>query len=180
MGKRSRIAFPTQVIGFRTKTEETQNSGQTHTNSIQTICTRDKGKPKPKIIKILLDTGGSDSIIHENLVKKLTKIKGKKQKCSTAAGVLTTTEQVNVNLTLPELHEKQMITWKMHVTKSNLNYDMIIERDLLSKLGMDIMCSKCHVEWDHKTVPFKPRDADLNTDFYQSDSVAVTNATNRI
>ena len=119
------------------------------------IRTRDKGKPKPKTIKILLDTGGSDSIVHENLVKKLTKIKGKKQKWATAAGVLTTTKQVNVNLTLPELHEKRMITWKMHVTKSDLNYDMIIGRDLLSKLGMDILYSKCHVEWDHKTVPFK-------------------------
>ena len=65
----------------------------------------------------------------------------------------------------------------MHVTKSNLNYDMIIGRGLLSELGMDIMYSKCHVEWDHKTVPFKPRDADANTDFYQSDPVVVTDAT---
>ena len=76
----------------------------------------------------------------------MTKIKGKKQKWTTAAGVLTTTKYVNVNLTLPELHEKQMITWKMHVTISDLNYDMIIGRHLLSELGMDIMYSKCHVE----------------------------------
>ena len=57
---------------------------------------------------------------------------------------------------------------------------MIIGKDLLSKLGMDILYSKCHVEWDHKTVPFKPGDANANTDFYKSDPVAVTDATNRI
>ena len=73
-----------------------------------------------------------------------------------------------------------MISWKIHITQSNLNYDMIIGRYLLNKLGMDILYSKCHVEWDHKMVPFKPQDADANMDFYQSNPVAVTDATNCI
>ena len=144
------------------------------------IRTREKGKAKPKTIKILLDTGGSDTIVNEKYVSKLTKIKGSQQKWQTAAGELKTTEQVQVRMTLPELHEKRVIDWKMHVTKNELNYDMIIGRDLLSELGIDIMYSKNLIEWDHKTVPFRNRDADSDTGYYQLDPAPVDSATERI
>ena len=116
------------------------------------ICTREKGKPKPKTIKILLDTGGSDTIVNAKFVSKLSKIKGSKQTWQTAAGDLSTSEQVQVQMTLPELHEKRVVHWKMHVTENELNYDMIMGRDLLAELGIDLLS----VSYTHLTLPTTP------------------------
>ena len=47
------------------------------------------------------------------------------------------------------------IEWDFHVTKSMGAYDMIIGRDMLEDLGIDIRFSDKTIEWDDHTVPFK-------------------------
>ena len=39
---------------------------------------------------------------------------------------------------MPDLHDNRAIEWKVHVTKSLGAYDMIIGRDMMDDLGIDI------------------------------------------
>jgi hypothetical protein len=54
-----------------------------------------------------------------------------------------------------------LIAWNLHVTKSLGAYDMILGRDLLTDLGIDIRFSTNTVEWDNSEIPMK--DTDLET-----------------
>ena len=61
-----------------------------------------------------------------------------------------------------------------------MNYDMIIGRDLLSELRIDILFSNNTVIWDHKQTPLKLQDAKEAIDYHLVNSPAVKEATERI
>ena len=83
-------------------------------------------------------------------------------------------------MTFPELHKKRVVHWKMHITENELNHDMIMGRDLLAELGIDLLYSKNLIEWDHKNVPFRERNVSADTEYYQLDPAPVDDATERI
>jgi hypothetical protein len=59
---------------------------------------------------------------------------------------------------LPEFHQGKDIDWTMFVDESDskLNtYDMIIGRDLLHELGIDLLFSTGEMKWDQATVPMR-------------------------
>ena len=119
-------------------------------------------------------------IIKKDLVSKLKKSKNDEVKWNTVAGTFSTNETAKVDFTLPELHEERLVTWKCHVTNGPMNYNMIIGRDLLSELGIDILFSNNTVIWDHKQTPFKSQDAKEAIDYHLVDSPAVEEATEQI
>ena len=53
-----------------------------------------------------------------------------------------------------------MIEWDFHVADNLGAYDMIIGRDLLQFLGIDIKFSNQTIVWDNREIPFKDVDAD--------------------
>ena len=67
----------------------------------------------------------------------------------TSACDLKTTKKVEVNMVIPELHSRRVITHKMHVCQTDMHSDMIIGRDLIIDLGIDIQFSTKTVKWDH-------------------------------
>ena len=144
------------------------------------LNTRAKGKPKPKSVKILLDSGGSASIISKSLTSKLDKTRSDKTDWKTVAGTFSTNETVQAAFSLPELHEERMVTWKFHVTDSPMNYDMIIGQDLLSELRIDVLFSSNKVLWDFKDTPFKSVHATEKVDYHVVDSPCIEEATERI
>jgi len=114
------------------------------------------GKPKPVTIKALLDSGGSESLVKESCVKNLRiRNSSKVTKWTTPAGELTTKKSCRAKFIMPELHDNRVIEWNFHVTKSIGAYDMIIGRDMLEDLGIDIRFSDKTVEWDGQDMPFK-------------------------
>ena len=55
------------------------------------------------------------------------------------SGKFMTLKNVNVDFCLTEFSGKQIVTWKFYVDKStNGRYDMILGRDLLTSLGIDL------------------------------------------
>ena len=61
-----------------------------------------------------------------------------------------------------------------------MNYNMIIGRDLMSELGIDVLFS-CHkVFWDHKDTPFKSQHATEKIDYHVIDSPCVQEAAKQI
>ena len=55
---------------------------------------------------------------------------------------------VKLEFYLPVLGATKIVTWKYHVDDSTAGrYDMIISRDLLNKIGIDLKCSKNTIEY---------------------------------
>jgi Retroviral aspartyl protease len=91
-------------------------------------------------VKALLDSGASASLITEKYTKKLKK-RQTPQGWSTPGGELNTNKMVKGQFTMPELQNDKIIEWNMYVTKDLGNYDMIIGRDILQFLGINIQFS---------------------------------------
>ena len=140
------------------------------------------GKPSPVTIRALLDSGASESLVTAKYVKKL-RVKQAQTSTTvwtTPAGEMTTRNKVKAQFTIPELQEKRLVEWNFHVADNMGAYDMIIGRDVLSFLGIDIKFSEQVVTWDYGEMPFKPKDATVQTQYHVAESMAVSEATDRI
>ena len=61
-----------------------------------------------------------------------------------------------VSFVLSELHADKTLTWEFHVDESQTtHYDMLIGRDLLNKVGIDLLFSQRLISWDGATAPMK-------------------------
>ena len=78
-----------------------------------------------------------------NLASKLKqKISPKITTWEIQAGELTTSLKLKVDFCLPELSTTKIVSWEYHVdNKNSSRYDMILDRDLLIALGMDLKFS---------------------------------------
>jgi hypothetical protein len=134
------------------------------------------GKPKPITLRALLDSGGSSSLISSSFTKKLKLRESSKgtTKWSTPAGTLVTNKTCKGQFTIPELHDNRLIEWELHVTKNMGAYDMIIGRDMMQDLKIDIRFSDQMVYWDGSEMPFKDVDEDIETSYYIEDPESIT------
>ena len=124
------------------------------------------GKPKTKVIRVLLDSGSSGTVIHEDLVKHLRVSKSTPTRWSTAAGKLQTDKVVRkLRFILHEFDTKKVIEWSAHVTKVKFNYDLIVGRDLLQELVLVLDFKEEEIQWDGQSIPMKSVDATPNEAF---------------
>src|SRR5210317_162882 len=140
------------------------------------------GKPKPVTLRALLDSGGSGSLVTEQHARKLRLKKSKSAQTvwTTPGGALQTTSKCNGQFTMPELHDSRLIEWDLHVTKNLGAYDMIIGRDILTDLGIDILFSNNTIEWDESQIPMKDADASFEEAYHLHDSDVADEAMERI
>ena len=95
---------------------------------------------KTRLVKALVDSGASESILAKAKSDKLPFKKTKQERqWSTAAGVLATNTKIATSFSFPELHDNKLINQSLHVIDLNIDrYDMIIGRYLIRSLGVDI------------------------------------------
>ena len=140
------------------------------------------GKPKPVTIRALLDSGGSGSLVTQKFAKKLRLKKSKNSQTvwTTPGGALQTTTKCQAQFTIPELHDNRLIEWDLHVAKDLGAYDMIIGRDILTDLGIDIRFSNNTVEWDDSEIPMKDVDLEFQESYHLGDGDVADDAMDRI
>jgi len=96
------------------------------------------------------------------------------------AGKVQTSSTVKAKFVLPEFHPQRLIEWTFSVTEMPLNYDMIIGRDLLSRLKMKIDFESECIEWDDVSVPMKDIETPFQDIYYGQDDGAVAQEIDRI
>ena len=57
---------------------------------------------------------------------------------------------------------------------------MILGRDLLDRIGIDILFSERQIKWGHVTAPMKAVGDDINTHFYIEDTTGIDDPTERL
>ena len=124
--------------------------GKNSTNSQINLRTMDENN-NTKIWnrKILLDSGASGLIIRKRdiLYERHRIFKGKKNKCSNMAGTYNSTFVTEIALKLPELNHSAEIYAKCHLTDKLLNYNLILGRDILNKLGIMLNFENKNITW---------------------------------
>jgi hypothetical protein len=118
-----------------------------------------------KIVKSLVDSGASESIMTLKAAKGLPiSSKTETKKWSTAAGTLNTTAKTKkLEFRLLELNNNRNIEKSFHVVDIDLkNYDMIIGRDLITSLQLDIKGSDMSIKWDDSAIPWRSIDSTVD------------------
>ena len=128
-----------------------------------------------KRMRILLDSGCDGTLINKSFVGKLKTTKQlKKTKWKTKSGTLSTNTKCKINFTLPALHVNRKITWDCYVDESDpeeCNYDLIIGRDLMLEVGIDLCFSTAEIIWDNASIAMQSVDklGDENMDQFEQE-----------
>ena len=135
-----------------------KNRKKTKTNKVSPITigylTKKPGKwteQNLRRLRILFDSGSDATIINKNAVKRLKTTKSQDVKWTTKAGSFTTNKRCAIQFKLPYLHENKEIEWNAYVEstpKDHSKYDLIIGRDLMLAVGIDLAFSKEKIIWD--------------------------------
>jgi hypothetical protein len=121
------------------------------------------GTGKPGIVRILLDTGASATIILKDAIRGLTGpvFKSTPTKWYTMGGQFVTKLQREIKFKLPEFSTSKIIHWVCHedtnTLRRNAQYDMIIGADLLSELGVEINFNTQRIIWEGIEIPMKEK-----------------------
>ena len=111
-----------------------------------------------KRLRVLFDSGCGATLVNHSFLTKLKKAKVPPTTWSTKAGSFQTTSRCKCTFSFPEFHENKYITWKVYVDESDpemSRYDMIVGRDILTEIGLDLKFSEQVMEWDNATVPMR-------------------------
>ena len=88
---------------------------------------------------------------------------------------MKTSMKCQATFMIPELHDNRVIDYDIHMADDLGAHDMIIGRDVLSDLGIDLRFSNQTIEWDESQIPFKNIDATLEEAFHIDDPELLDN-----
>ena len=99
---------------------------------------------------------------------------------NTSAEPFTTKGKSKIQFKLPEFNETKVVEYEVHVTKQQGQCDMIMGRDLLDALGIDISFKEGTVTWDNMSVPMKSPDITEPESYTINESDALQKCEQRI
>ena len=122
-----------------------KSTSNTYTTAVSATITTEEGE----IIKlnVLLDTGSSKTLIKRKALSNAffeTHKLNKSTQWRTNTGTFNTKYEIPLTFTIPAFAPRKEITWKAQIDETEMNlhgFDLIIGRDLLQALRMDIRFS---------------------------------------
>jgi hypothetical protein len=118
----------------------------------------DQADTKQKL-RVLFDSGCGATLINKRFVRHWKKTESKSTKWSTKGGSFKTKRKCEIEFTLPAFHENRKITCSAYVDESHYessNNDMIIGRDLLHPLGINLLFDTAEISWDNAKIHMQP------------------------
>ena len=120
----------------------------------------DKNKILKEHLLVLIDSGSSHSMAKASIVKKYKDSFFRKEKSTykTAAGTFNSENTMKLSFTLDEFGGSTKIVHRFDLDENEdgIGYDMIIGRDLLSQLHIDVRFSDGTItKWEDQLVPMK-------------------------
>ena len=125
-----------------------------------------------KNLRVLLDSGASGSIIHSRFVKENKIKQGKKVEWTTMSGIFKTHGKVKIEFKLPEFNPSQTFHTKLNVTDQKSSYDLILGRDILRELGINLKFDTLKITMQDNEVDMKPLHCTRNTHYEISEPSA--------
>ena len=116
----------------------------------------DSTRNKKQEVKILLDSGASGCIISNEFTKKNKRVPIKSTTWNTMAGRFATKYKYYAEFSLPELNSTATFKQKMYVVPEINNYDLILGRDFLQKVGISLDFKNQKVLWNDIETSMKP------------------------
>ena len=115
---------------------------------------------KEQVLRGLLDSGTSSSLMNYSKVgKKCAKTNQTVVNWNTQGGNFDTFGQGKIDgLMFPQFTTQRKFAYNFHLFKGSKNdkYDVIIGRDLMQALGIDILNSRRTFKWDDIEIPMMP------------------------
>ena len=110
-------------------------------------------------ILALVDSGGTNTFINSDIIaphKHIYNIRqiAKGESCNTGNGELSLTEQVDVDFVLPQFCN-HVISHEMYIMTTSSKYGMIIGRDILKRLKIDLCFSNNTFVMNGKVIPME-------------------------
>ncbi len=107
-------------------------------------------------MNILLDSGCGATLVKDSFLLKLPQKKTSNTTWATKAGSFTSPKKCKCKFMTPEFHKHRVVEWEAYVDdcKSNVSmYNMIIGRDQMEAIGLDLLFSENLMRWDNASVP---------------------------
>ena len=154
-----------ELFSSEISSSKVENSGKKQKQNHKTteVVADVMGTGRHGVVRVLLDTGASATIILRDAIPGLTGpvFKEQETKWHTMGGHFVTKFKREMSFTLPEFSTSKIITWVCHVDtntlRKNAQYDMIIGADLLSELGIDINYTTQRIVWEGIEIPMKDK-----------------------
>ena len=111
-------------------------------------------------LKVLYDSGCSHTMIRKDYTNHCKRLRSnkKEQTFITAAGAFVSAGKAIVEFSLPDLNDSKVIKWPCYLDDANdMSYDVIIGRDLMTKLGISIDFKRKVIQWDDIELPMQER-----------------------
>ncbi len=121
------------------------------------VVNRKNNRIRAKPYMALLDTGSAKSHVKAELSQFGDVVKDESLTFRTANGKFNSKLRSDMTITLPEFSRARQVSHGFHVLPENskLPYDMIIGRDLMRELKMDVIYSDNIVTWDDLKLPMQ-------------------------
>ena len=131
-------------------------------------------------LKTLLDSGASATLITSKAVRHLKKTSCEKTSFDCVAGSFSSRGKCHVRLKMAEFNPTATVNHNAHVTDTLGQYDMIIGRELLHELGIDLHFSTATMHWQNVEVSMKKPTCTIPETFHIAEELFVSEETDRI
>ncbi len=113
----------------------------------------------PRILRGLLDSGSTGCILLNEFTKGFTKRFGTPEQWMTKGGIFITKAKCKIPMILPDFTRQTKVEFDCHVDptqkSNNCNYDIILGKDFMQELGIDILNSSLTLKWDGIEIPMR-------------------------
>ena len=124
-----------------------------------------------KTVRTLFDSGASNFLVTKVSVQYLKKTSDVSTPFNTVARHFSTNQKCKIIMKLSKLNPTAKLKYKVHVAESLSQFDLILGRDFLHNLGINLNFSTKNMYWNSSTVNTKEFDSTKYSSFHVKEEI---------